>query len=252
MLGRNASSVGTVPARLYTIVSCAVSLDGYLDDATPDRLILSGPEDLDEVDALRATADAILVGAGTIRRDNPRLLVRDPARVAAREAAGRAPHPFRVTLTSSGDLNPDANFFIGPGTPLVYCPAGAAAKATENLGSKAKVIEVGPELTLAAVLADLYQERGVMTLLVEGGARILRDLLAADLVDELRLAIAPFFVADPSAPRFALPARYPHTAANPMTLVSVRRVGEVAVHHYRLTDRPRPDKARPDEGPESR
>ena len=67
-------------------MSCAVSVDGYLDDATPSRLILSGPEDLDEVDALRAAADAILVGAGTIRKDNPRLLVRDPARVAAREA----------------------------------------------------------------------------------------------------------------------------------------------------------------------
>jgi 5-amino-6-(5-phosphoribosylamino)uracil reductase len=230
-----------VPARPHTIVSCAVSVDGYLDDATPNRLILSGPEDLDEVDALRASADAILVGAGTIRKDNPRLLVRDPARVAARKAAGRSPHPFRVTLTSSGDLNPNANFFIGPGTPLVYCPASATAKAMENLGNTAKVIEVEPELTLAAVLTDLYQERGVMTLLVEGGARILRDLLAADLADELRLAIAPFFVADPAAPRFALPASYPHTAANPMTLLSVRRVGEVAVHHYRLTNRPRPD-----------
>jgi 5-amino-6-(5-phosphoribosylamino)uracil reductase len=228
-------------------VSCAVSVDGYLDDASHDRLILSGPEDLDEVDALRASADAILVGAGTIRRDNPRLLVRDPARVAAREGAGRALHPFRVTLTSSGNLNPNANFFLGPGTPLVYCPAGAGAKAMESLGNKANVVEVGPELTLAAVLADLYQERGVMTLLVEGGARILRDLLAADLVDELRLAIAPFFVADPAAPRFALPARYPHTAANPMTLVSVRRVGEVVVHHYRLANRPVPAQSRPDQ-----
>ena len=48
------SNVGTVPARPYTIVSCAVSVDGYLDDASPERLILSGPEDLDEVDELRA------------------------------------------------------------------------------------------------------------------------------------------------------------------------------------------------------
>jgi 5-amino-6-(5-phosphoribosylamino)uracil reductase len=85
----------------------------------------------------------------------------------------------------------------------------------------------------------------VLTLLAEGGARILRDLLAANLADELRLAIAPFFVGDPAAPRFALPAPYPHTAANPMTLVSARRVGEVAVHRYRLTDRIRPDEAWP-------
>jgi 5-amino-6-(5-phosphoribosylamino)uracil reductase len=220
-----------------TIVSCAVSVDGYLDDATPSRLILSGPEDLDEVDALRARADAILVGAGTIRKDNPRLLVRDPARVAAREAAGKSPHPFRVTLTCSGDLNPGAHFFTGPGRALVYCPVGAAATAMGRLGTKAEVIEVAQELTLAAVIADLYQEQGVTTLLVEGGARILRDLLAANLADELRLAVAPFFVGDATAPRFALPARYPHDSAAPMTLVDVRRLGDLVVAHYRLAPR---------------
>ena len=112
-----------MPARPYTIVSCAVSLDGCLDDASPQRLVLSGPEDLDEVDELRAAADAILVGAGTIRADNPRLLVRDGDRVAAREAEGRPPQPLRVTVTATGDLDPAARFFAGPGTPLVYAPA---------------------------------------------------------------------------------------------------------------------------------
>ena len=80
----------------------------------------------------------------------------------------------------------------------------------------------------------------VLTLLANP-APCLRDLLAADLVDEIRLAVAPFFVGDENAPRFALPAHYPHANGNPMTLVSVRRVGGVAVHHYRLTDRSRPD-----------
>jgi 5-amino-6-(5-phosphoribosylamino)uracil reductase len=223
-----------VPARPYTIVSCAVSLDGYLDDTSDDRLLLSGPEDLDEVDALRARADAILVGAGTIRADNPRLLVRDPARVADREAAGRPPQPLRVTLTATGDLDPAARFFAGPGTPLVYATAGAAAQARKNLGQEAVVVAAGAGLSLAAVLADLTEERGVLTLVAEGGALILRDLLALGLADELRLAIAPFLVGEASAPRFALPARYPQTRATPMTLVSVRAVGNVAVHHYRL------------------
>jgi 5-amino-6-(5-phosphoribosylamino)uracil reductase len=228
-----------------TIVSCAVSVDGYLDDATPSRLILSGQEDLDEVDALRAGVDAVLVGAGTIRKDNPRLLVREPGRVAARETAGKSPHPLRVTVTATGDLDPAARFFTGPGTPLVYAATAGAETARKNLQDKAVVIDAGAELSLAAVVQDLHSERSVLTLLAEGGARILRDLLAADLADELRLAIAPFFVGDPAAPRFALPAPYPHTAANPMTLVSVRRVGEVAVHRYRLTDRIRPDEAWP-------
>ena len=237
MRARNAGNVGTVPVRPYTIVSCAISVDGYLDDASPDRLILSGPEDLDEVDELRARADAILVGAGTVRADNPRLLIRDERRVAARVAAGRPPHPRRVTLTASGQLDAAARVFAGPGTPLVYATAAAGPSARKNLRESAVVIDAGAELSLAAVLEDLYSERLVATLLVEGGSRILRDLLAAGLVDELRLAIAPFFVGDERAPRFALPARYPHDQGNPMDLVSVRRVGGVAVHHYRLGER---------------
>jgi 5-amino-6-(5-phosphoribosylamino)uracil reductase len=118
---------------------------------------------------------------------------------------------------------------------VVYCASAALPAAEKTLFAGAVVIDAGADLSLAAVLEDLHNERSVATILIEGGAHLLRDALAGNLVDELRLAIAPFFVADPSAPRFALPAPYPHTAANPMTLLSVRQVGEVAVHHYRLT-----------------
>jgi 5-amino-6-(5-phosphoribosylamino)uracil reductase len=228
-----------VAARPYTIVSCAVSLDGCLDDASPERLILSGPQDLDEVDELRSAADAILVGAGTIRADNPRLLVRDAERVAVREAEGRPPHPLRVTVTATGDLDPAARFFAGPGIPLVYAVTTAAATARKNLGDKAVVIDAGADLSLAAVLADLYAERTVLTLLAEPGAVLARDLLAQDLVDEIRLAVAPFFVGDENAPRFALPAHYPHTAGNPMTLAGVRRLDGVAVLRYRRNSQAR-------------
>jgi 5-amino-6-(5-phosphoribosylamino)uracil reductase len=228
-----------VPRRPYTLLSCAVSVDGCLDDTSPRRLILSGPEDLDEVDGLRAAADAILVGAATIRADNPRLLVRSPHRVARRQARGLPPHPLRVTLTGSGDLDPAASFFTGPGTPLVYCASPVTAAVRDRLGHAAVVIDAGEPPSLRDVLADLHSEREVATLLVEGGSRILRDLLAGDLADELRLAVAPFFVGDPDAPRFGLPAAYPRTAANPMLLVSARRVGDVAVLHL-LGSRERP------------
>ena len=236
--------------RPYTVLSCAVSIDGCLDDASDSRLILSGPEDLDEVDAIRAGVDAILVGAGTIRADNPRLLVRSASRQAERAARGVLPHPLRVTLTSSGDLSPDAAFFTGPGpVPLVCCPPAAEAALSARLGPVAEVAGVagvaevasaGHPPSLAHVLSTLHTERSVASLLIEGGSRILRDALAGDLADELRLAVAPFFVGSPSAPRFAPPAAYPHDAARPLRLVSARHLGSVAVLHYLLTDRPRP------------
>jgi 5-amino-6-(5-phosphoribosylamino)uracil reductase len=229
-----------VPRRPYTVLSCAVSVDGCLDDTSADRLVLSGPEDLDEVDELRAAADAILVGAGTIRADNPRLLVREPARVARRQAAGLPPHPVRVTLTATGDLDPAARFFTGPGTPLVYCATPVVTAVRASLGRVAVVIDAGDPPSLGGVFRDLHSERNVATLLVEGGSRILRDALADDLADELRLAVAPCFVGDAAAPRFGLPAAYPHTAAAPMALAAVRRLGGVAVLHYALGARPRP------------
>ena len=227
--------------RPYTLLSCAVSVDGCLDDGSAERLVLSCPEDLHEVDQLRAAADAILVGAGTIRADNPRLLVRDRARVARRMAAGLPPHPLRVTVTATGDLDPAARFFAasGGGT-LVYCATQALIAARARLGGITEVIDAGDPPSLGRVFEDLHSKRKVATLLVEGGARILRDALSDDLVDELRLAVAPFFVGDPAAPRFGLPAAYPHTPADPMALADVRRVGDVAVLRYRLSGRARP------------
>ncbi|HSZ42641.1 MAG TPA: RibD family protein [Trebonia sp.] len=230
-----------MPSRPYTVLSCAVSVDGYLDDASSSRLILSGPEDLDEVDEFRAAVDAILVGAGTIRADNPRLLVRSPSRVASRVARGRPAHPRRVTLTSSGSLSPQSRFFTGPGqAPLVYCPASEVSAVSARLGAAAEVVSAGEPSSLAAVLSDLSASRSLYSVLIEAGSRLLREALAGNLADELRLAVAPFFVGSPAAPRFALPGRYPHDAAHPMRLAAARQVGSVAVLHYILTDRERP------------
>lgn len=78
-------------------VSTAVSADGYLDDRSPDRLILSTPEDWAEVHRLRAACDAILVGAETIRRDNPSLLVGDEVLRRERIDRGLSPDPVKVT-----------------------------------------------------------------------------------------------------------------------------------------------------------
>ena len=82
-----------MPDRPYTILSCSISLDGYLGGGTEERLVLSNDADLDRVDRVRAECDAILVGAGTVRDDNPRLLVRSPALRGQRRARGLAESP---------------------------------------------------------------------------------------------------------------------------------------------------------------
>ena len=71
-----------MPDRPYILLSCGMSIDGYLGSATPRRLELSNDADFDRVDAVRASCDAILVGADTVRNDNPRLLVRSQGTAA--------------------------------------------------------------------------------------------------------------------------------------------------------------------------
>jgi 5-amino-6-(5-phosphoribosylamino)uracil reductase len=225
---------GAPPQRPYVLLSCAMSIDGCLDAPGPQRLILSGDADLDRVDEERTGADAIMVGAATIRRDNPRLLIRSAARRAARIARDLPEHPARVTLTASGDLDPGARFFARAGAgAVVYCAAPEAPKLQVRLNELAQVIPVPPPVGLVAILADLSR-RGVHRLLVEGGALLGREFLAAGLVDELALAIAPFFVGAAAAPRFAGPAAYPHDPGRPMRLAEVRQLDEVVLLRYLL------------------
>src|SRR5215204_3742861 len=99
-----------MPDRPYTLLSCSMSLDGYLGDHTP-RLALSNEADFDRVDEVRASCDAIMVGAVTVRTDNPRLLVRSQARRDRRTACGLQASPKKITVTNRADLDSRSDFF---------------------------------------------------------------------------------------------------------------------------------------------
>jgi 5-amino-6-(5-phosphoribosylamino)uracil reductase len=220
------------------LLSAAMSADGYIDDASGHGLELSDAADWDRVDELRAVSDAIMVGAGTIRSDNPRLLVKSAARQDQRAATGRPANPQKVTITGTGDLDPRALFFAPtPAPPLVYVPEGAVVGVAEQLSGVATVVPApaGPDhgrvVDLTWLLADLAA-RGIGRLMVEGGATVLGQFLAAGLADEFQLAVAPVFVADPSAPRL-LAGGQRGSLAGRMRLDGVSQVGDIAVLRYR-------------------
>ncbi|MFD3377078.1 MULTISPECIES: dihydrofolate reductase family protein [unclassified Streptomyces] len=217
----------------YVLLSAAVSLDGCLDDTGPGRLLLSGPADFDRVDEVRAESDAILVGAGTLRADNPRLLVNSAERRAARVAAGRPEYPLKVTVSGSGDLDPDANFWSTGGEKIVYTSDEGAKTAGEALrGLGVDIVSVGPDVDWRAVLTHLHDVRGVRRLMVEGGGRVHTQLLRQGLADELQLALAPLVVGEPDAPRLFGPGDYPGGPRNRLRLVETRPVGDVVLMRY--------------------
>ncbi len=226
-----------VAERPYTLLSCGMSIDGYLDSATVRRLPLSNDADFDRIDAVRASCDAILVGAATVRNDNPRLLVRSQARRDDRIARGLHPSPVKVTVTGRGQLDPCADFFAtGDNEKVVYCASVSVDAARDRLGSVATVVDGGQPVDMHRISEDLY-DRGVRRLMVEGGGEMHTQFLTADLADELHLVVAPFFVGDPRARRFVGEGRFPWNPCRRAPLAEVRQIGDVVLLRYALSPR---------------
>jgi len=226
------SPTGDMP---YVVMKCAMTVDGYIDDSTTERLILSSTEDFDRVDEVRASCDAILIGAGTIRADNPTLQIRSVAREKERMQRGLSANPLKVTVTRSGILDPKANFFtVGEVSKLVYCGLSAAEGLRAVLGGRAEIVaSTTQDVSPGFVLKDLSR-RGVNRLLIEGGSEIATMFLSAGLVDELQVSVAPFFVGQRDAPRFVNPASFPHNKDSRMQLRGIEQMGDVAVLTFKL------------------
>ena len=218
--------------RPYVLLSVATSIDGYIDDRSSQRLLLSNEEDFDRVDQVRAEVDAILIGAGTIRADNPRLIVKSEARRAQRVARGQPEYPLKVTVSGTGEFDPNLKFWHHGDKKVVYTTDSGFARLRSQLAGLADVVSLGPTVDFGALLDDLG-ERGITRLMVEGGSSIHTAFLASGLVDEIHLAIAPIVVGEAGAPRFLNPARYPGAPHKRMRLVETRTIGDVALLRYK-------------------
>lgn len=216
-------------SRPHVLLSVAMSIDGYLDDASDVRLLLSNALDFERVDEVRAGVDAILVGAQTVRADGPRLLVSADRR-ARRVAAGLAEHPIKVTLTRTGTVDRAMRFWHSGGQKIVYTvPGPPFDRVSAELRGLADVVVAGASDVDLGVLLDDLGRRGVARLLVEGGGRVHTAFLAQGLADELHLAVAPLLVGDPAAPRFLHAAQF---AAGRLQLLEARPVGDVVLLRY--------------------
>jgi 5-amino-6-(5-phosphoribosylamino)uracil reductase len=216
--------------RPHVLLSVAVSLDGYIGDPAQRKFPLSNADDFDRVDQVRAESDAILIGAETVRRDNPRLLVYNPERRAERVAGGLPEYPVKVTVTSTGNLDPAQQFWHCGGHKLVYTTDSGGETASARLGELAEVVALGATLDFGALLDDLG-DRGTKRLMVEGGGGIHTAFLSADLVDEIHLAVAPLVIGR-AGPRFLNPADFPGGPARRFHLADITKVGDVAVLRY--------------------
>jgi riboflavin biosynthesis pyrimidine reductase len=146
---------------------------------------------------LRALADAVLIGSGTLRAEGYGRLVGNPERVARRSQAGLPPTPTAVLISRSLDLPWDAGLFAAPDQPVLVYTGGAGEPP--DVAAAVELIRLA-DPTPAAALRDL-RGRGVRALLCEGGPTLNGALLAAGAVDELFLTLSPLLAGNAAAPR---------------------------------------------------
>ena len=152
---------------------------------------LSDPADRELFHLLRAQADAILVGTGTLRAERYGRMIKDPARRAARAEAGLSPEPVAVTLTRSLGLPYAIPLFQEPEARIVVYTS--SDREPEDCAAQLEVVRMD-DPSPAAALADLRARAGVRCVLCEGGPTLNGPLFASGVVDELFLTISPGLV----------------------------------------------------------
>jgi riboflavin-specific deaminase-like protein len=217
--------------RPFVYVNVIETLDGHvaIDGSSHG---LGDEADLQMLLDLRSISDAVLIGTGTLRAEGYARLVRNDERRATRRAAGLADDPLAVLISRRFDIPWEAGLFQAPEQPvLVYT---AAPGPVPGVPAPVEVIAL-PDPSPTAVLADL-RARGARALLCESGPTLSRALVAAAVVDELFLTLAPVLTGDESEPPILAGGQLPQIVG--LELLWVRQAGSQLLLRYALEPTP--------------
>lgn len=217
-------------ARPFVYINMAMTADGKITSSRREEPQFTSRRDKATMDRLRAEADALLVGAGTLRADDPPLHVRDAAMKAYRKSLGKPEHLINVLVSASASVDPASRFFSADHASARIVATVEDAPA-DKVAALARVAEVWPmgrgRVDLEQVL-DRLAARGVARLLVEGGGELNWSFFEKDLVDELYVTLAPAILGGRDAPTLCEGEGFAMAGRRTLTLVASEVVdGEI-------------------------
>jgi riboflavin-specific deaminase-like protein len=216
-------------ARPFVYVNMAASVDGKITSAAREYPRMTSPYDRSNMDHLRASADAVLVGAQTMRADRPKLYVRTPEMQAHRQSLGKSAGLLKILVTASASIDSDHRFFddVDGGGLLIATVEDAPDAQVDALAERADVWRIGQrQVDLATLLERLHTERNIERLLVEGGGRLNWAFFEAGLVDELYLTIAPALLGGEDAPTLLEGTGFSMAKRVRLKLIELQREGD--------------------------
>ncbi|AFZ73951.1 2,5-diamino-6-(ribosylamino)-4(3H)-pyrimidinone 5'-phosphate reductase [Natronobacterium gregoryi] len=190
---------------MHVVVNAATSADGKLSSRRREQIAISGEDDFDRVDRLRADSDAVVVGVGTVLADDPRLTVKDAERRDRRLEDGNPGNPARVVVDSKARTPLDADIVDDAATTYVCVSEAAPVDRRMALAdqSDTELVTAGEDrVDLLRAFAAL-QEDGLERVMVEGGGELIFSLFEVGLVDELRVFVGPTVIGGRDAPTLA-------------------------------------------------
>ena len=186
--------------RPFVFINAAMSADGKIATIERKQTRISGSQDFDRMDELRATSDAIMIGIGTVLSDNPSLTVKSKERREKRRSMGFEEIPARVVVDSMARTPIDADIFKkGEGKRIIAVCENAPEVNVSELSKLADIICLGEKsVDLEKLLFEL-NNLGIKKLMVEGGATLNWGLISEGLVDEIYTFIGNMIVGGKSA-----------------------------------------------------
>jgi 2,5-diamino-6-(ribosylamino)-4(3H)-pyrimidinone 5'-phosphate reductase len=217
---------------MEVVVNAAASVDGKLSSRRREQVRISGPDDFDRVDRLRAAADAVMVGVGTVLADDPHLTLDVEDRRVQRLRNGRPGNPVRVVADSRARTPTDARILDDAATTHVLVAEVAPESRREAIADAGATVHVAGDDRVDVVAGlDALESAGVERLMVEGGGELIFSLFEANLVDELSLFVGSLVIGGRDAPTLADGEGFVEEFPE-LSLADVRRVDDGVLLRY--------------------